>query len=167
VTSLLKLHDRLGRAAFVLACIALVVLLLAYVVEVIARYGFGAPTRWSSDLVQYALCVCMALALPVVTREGGHVAITSLLERVSPANQAIAARAIAAIAAATLIYAGFLCAQVALTQAREGIETVAAFAIPKSWLTALVAYGFIDSALHLVRQTFGFDVARAGHEMDI
>jgi C4-dicarboxylate transporter, DctQ subunit len=163
----LKAHDQIGRAAFAIACVALLVLLGGYLIEVVSRYGFAAPTRWSSDLVQYALCVCMALALPVVTRDGGHVAITSFLEKVSLANQAIAARWIAGVGAVTLAYAAWLCAQVALAQTRDGIETVAAFAIPKAWLTGLVTYGLADSALHLLRQCLGIDSARAGHEMDV
>jgi C4-dicarboxylate transporter, DctQ subunit len=165
--SILKLHDRIGRASFAIACVALLVLLAAYLIEVVARYGFGAPTRWSSDIVQYALCVSMALALPLVTRDGGHVAITSFLEKALVANQAIAARWIAGVGAITLAYAAFLCAQVAIGQMRDGIETVAAFAIPKAWLTWLVTYGFADSALHLMRQSLGVDRARAGHEMDV
>jgi TRAP-type C4-dicarboxylate transport system permease small subunit len=164
---LLSTHDRVSRAAFVVSCVALLVLLGAYLVEVIARYGFGAPTRWSSDVVQYALCVSMALALPIVTRDGGHVAITSFLEKASVNNQAIAARWIAVLGALTLTYAAYLCASTALTQMRDGIETVAAFAIPKAWLTWLVTYGFADSALHLLRQCIGLDTARAGHEMDV
>jgi C4-dicarboxylate transporter, DctQ subunit len=167
MSALLRAHDHLGRAAFVVACIALLVLLAGYLIEVVARYGFASPTRWSSDLVQYALCVSMALALPILTRDGGHVAITSFLEKLSIPHQAIAVRAIAAVSAITLGYAAILCAHVAINQARDGIETVAAFAIPKAWLTWLVTYGFADSALHLLRQALGIEQARAGHEMDV
>jgi len=152
VAALLRLHDALTQAAFGLACAALLVLLGAYLFEVTARYAFNAPTRWSSDLVQYALCATVALALPAVTRDSGHVAITALLDKLSPPRQALAARAIQAlgflVTAATA--AGF--AQIAATQAAQGIETVAAFAIPKWWLSAMVTFGFAGASLHLLRQ---------------
>jgi TRAP-type C4-dicarboxylate transport system permease small subunit len=38
----------LTRGLFGLACMALMAMLLAYVIEVVLRYFFNAPTRWSS-----------------------------------------------------------------------------------------------------------------------
>ena len=77
---LLTVHDRLTTTEFIVACGALTLLLGSYLFEVVLRYGFDAPTRWSSDIVQYMLCLCVAFAMPLVTRDGGHVAITSFLE---------------------------------------------------------------------------------------
>ncbi len=164
---LLKAHDGLSLLAFRIACLALLVLMGAYLVEVVARYGFSSPTRWSSDLVQYMLCVSMSLALPLVTRDGGHVAITSFIEKLSAPGQAAVARGIQALGAVALGFAAWVFAGVALDQARQGIETVAAFAIPKWWLTALVVMGLGSAALHLLRQAVGLDAAQAGHEMDV
>lgn len=164
---LLAAHDGFSKLAFRIACFALVVLLGAYLIEVVARYGFNAPTRWTSDLVQYMLCVSMSLALPWVTREGGHVAITSFLEKASAKNQAIAARWIQGLGAFTLSAVAIVFCTVAWDQARQGIETVAAFAIPKWWLSGLVVLGLGGAALHLLRQAMGLDAAQAGHEMDV
>lgn len=164
---LLAAHDRFTRTAFALACFALVVVLGSYLLEVVSRYGFNAPTRWSSDLVQYMLCVSVALALPTVTRDGGHVAITSFLEKLSAAKQAKMTRCIQGFGALTLGVVAVVFALVATDQARQGIETVAAFAIPKWWLTSLVVLGLLGAALHLVRQTVGQAAAQAGHEMDV
>ena len=167
MTWLLAAHDGFSKLAFRVACLELVVLLGAYLVEVVARYGFNAPTRWTSDMVQYMLCVSMSLALPLVTREGGHVAITSFLEKLSLQHQAKAARYIQALGALTLGAATAVFAFVAWEQARQGIETVAAFAIPKWWLSALVVVGLAGASLHLLRQALGQDAAQAGHEMDV
>lgn len=164
---LLALHDRFSLAEFVLACLALVVLLGSYLVEVVSRYGFNVPTRWSSDLVQYMLCVSVALALPLVTRDGGHVAITSFLEKLSSSQQQVATRAIVWLGVVVLGGTTLLFAQVAVDQAKQGIETVAAFAIPKWWLTAVVTLGLLDSTLHLLRQGVGWSAASAGHELDV
>ena len=165
--NLLIVQDRISQAAFVLACAALLVLLGAYLYEVIARYGFSAPTRWSSDLVQYALCASVCLALPVVTRDGGHVAITSFLEKLPPLPLARATQAIQWLGVLALWSAAAVFTSVALSQWRQGIETVAAYAIPKWWLTALVVFGLFAAGGHLLRQACGIDAAQAGHEMDV
>lgn len=162
-----KLHDAIAQVAFGIACAALLVLLGSYLVEVVARYAFNAPTRWSSDLVSYSLCVCVAFALPIVTRDGGHVAITSFIEKASLERQAVLHRTIALIGALTLIGAALVFAVIAKSQASQGIETVAAFAIPKWWLTALLTYGLADAGFHLVRMTFAATVRTAAHEMDV
>jgi TRAP-type C4-dicarboxylate transport system permease small subunit len=164
---LLAVHDGITLLAFRVACVALVVLLGSYLVEMVARYGFNSPTRWTSDLVQYMLCVSMSLALPLVTRDGGHVAITSFLEKATARQQAVAARWIQALGALTLAAFAVIFAIVSSDQARQGIETVAAFAIPKWWLSAVVVIGLSCACLHLFRQALGLDAAQAGHEMDV
>ena len=113
------------------------------------------------------LCVSMSLAMPLVTRDGGHVAITSFLEKMSTQHQAVAARWIQGLGALALASAAAVFAMVGWDQARQGIETVAAFAIPKWWLSGLVVVGMSSAAMHLLRQALGFDAAKAGHEMDV
>ena len=45
------------------------------------RYFLNAPLNWSGDISGYLLCACAFLALPKVTKDGAHVAITFVLER--------------------------------------------------------------------------------------
>jgi TRAP-type C4-dicarboxylate transport system permease small subunit len=167
VDRLLKAHDRLAECAFFLACVALLALLGAYLSEVTARYFFNAPTRWASDIVGYALSWATSLALPLVTREGGHVAITSVIEKLSPQRLHETTRLIAWASAVTLLGTAVLFIRIAVDQHAQGIETVAAVAIPKWWLTSAAAYGIADSGLHLLRQGLGLESARAGHELDV
>jgi TRAP-type C4-dicarboxylate transport system permease small subunit len=154
---------RLTRLSFALASIALAAILVAYVIEVIARYGFGRPTLWSVDLVSYALCATIFLAMPEITRTSGHVAITSMIEKLSGRNQTRLARLIALIGALLCGLVAYIAVLSAFSQAQSGIETVAAFAIPKWWLTGLVAYGFALSALAFALLTWR--ATRAGVEM--
>lgn len=145
---------RLSRVSFALACAALVVILGSYIVEVVARYGLGRPTTWSADLVNYALCATIFLAMPEITRNAGHVAITSLIEKLSPEHQQWLARGLAFCGALLCALTTWIAGGAALGQAQGGIETVAAFTIPKWWLTGLVTYGFGLSALHFITLTF-------------
>jgi len=154
---------RLTRMSFALAGIALIAILCAYIIEVIARYGFGKPTLWSADLVNYALCASIFLAMPEITRTSGHVAITSMIEKLSSNNQIRLARLLSLVGAFLCALVTHIAVSTAISQARTGIETVAAFAIPKWWLTMLVAYGFALSALAFLLLTWR--ATRAGVEI--
>lgn len=126
-----------------------------YAAEVVARYFFSAPLNWSGDISSYLLCACTFLALPMVTRENGHVAINYFMERMDEAERPRYARALG-------IITGLVCLATAVYIAIEGAElfsqgvlTTQATRIPK-WLIALLAFfGFGSAAVHLFfpRQT--------------
>jgi TRAP-type C4-dicarboxylate transport system permease small subunit len=157
----------LTRVLFILACAALLLMLGAYVAEVVLRYIFNAPTRWSSDVVSYAMLVSVVFALPAVTRDGGHVAITSLVERLAPARQALAFRALAWLSAAVCLAAVALMGQQGLAQWQGGIDTVAAIAIPKWWLSAAVAIGLAGAAAHFVAHALAPAATVLGGEREL
>ncbi len=157
----------LTRTLFVLACVALLLMLGAYVAEVVLRYIFNAPTRWSSDVVSYAMLVSVVFALPAVTRDGGHVAITSLVERLAPARQALAFRALAWLSAAVCLAAVALMGQQGFAQWQDGIDTVAAIAIPKWWLSAAVAIGLAGAAAHFVVHALAPAATALGGEREL
>jgi len=118
---LMRAHDRLTVWGVQLAMVALAMMVSAYVLEVVLRYGFNTPTRWSSDLVSYLLLFITFMALPQVTASGGHVAVTALLERISPGRQRHAAR------------------------------VMAAYPVPKAWVSVWIIYGLGSSALYFLR----------------
>ena len=157
----------LTRALFGLACAALVLMLGAYVAEVVLRYLFDAPTRWSSDVVSYAMLASVVFALPAVTRDGGHVAITSLVERLPPARQAQAFRALAWLSASVCAAAVALMVQQAYLQWQGGIDTVAALAIPKWWLSAAVGLGLAGAAAQFIAHALAPAAAALGGEREL
>jgi TRAP-type C4-dicarboxylate transport system permease small subunit len=120
-----------------------------YTSEVMARYFFNAPLNWSGDVSSYLLCVCTFLALPMVSRSNGHVAIGYFLEQMSEASRPRYARILGIVTGlvcmATAAYIGIEGAEL-FTQ---GVLTTQATRIPK-WLIALLAcFGFGSAALHL------------------
>ncbi len=152
----------LTRSMFAVACAALLVMLGAYLCEVLLRYAFNAPTRWSSDVVSYAMLLTIAFALPAVTRDSGHVAITSLIDRLAPAPREVARRALAVLSALACAGGAALLTLQARAQSVGGIETVAALAVPKWWLSAAVALGLAVAALEFLRQAWRAAAAGAG-----
>ena len=163
----MKALDAATRGLFALACAALVTILFGYVAEVVLRYLFNAPTRWSSDVVSYALAVSVALALPAVTRDAGHVAITSLVDRLPARGRAWCNRALAMASALACGVAAALLAMEGLVQWRNGIETVAALPIPKWWLSGVAALGLGGAAAQFLRHAWAPGAQALGGERDL
>ena len=146
------LHDTTSRWLFVLAGGALCAAVALYVFEVVMRYGFGAPTTWSGEAVQYALAVLIFCALPDVTRRNAHVAIDILPEALPPTASVWLVRATGLVAVAACGVAAWIVAGEALRQFDRGMMTNAANPIPRWPITAVIALGFGSAALHFLRQ---------------
>lgn len=146
-----RLHDGLTEAGVRLAMAGLALIVLAYAWEVVARYFLGAPTRWSGDLVGYLLLFVTFMALPGVTASGGHVAVTVLLERLSPGAQRWAGRGIALAGAVVCLFLMKVCADETLRQLERNVRMMAAYPVPKAWISGWIVYGFGGSALHFLR----------------
>ncbi|MBK5928387.1 TRAP transporter small permease [Rhodobaculum claviforme] len=146
-----RLHDGLTEVGVGLAMAALALIVLAYAWEVVARYFLGAPTRWSADLVGYLLLFLTFMALPKVTASGGHVAVTVLLERLSPRAQLWAGRVIALLGAVVCLFLMKICLDETLRQVERNIRMMAAHPVPKAWISVWIVYGFAGSALHFLR----------------
>lgn len=153
VAALAALHDRITGLGVKLAMAGLAGIVFAYCYEVVARYFFNAPTQWSAGLVSYLLLVVTFLTMPQVTREGSHVAVTVVIEKLSPAHGRIAARV---IAVAGLLVCAFLtyvvCAET-LRQFDRGVRIMSALPVPKWWVSVWMIYGFAFSGLHFLRAT--------------
>ena len=80
VTNVKKVVDFLTLAASLLAATGLAMIVCSYIYEVVSRYVFQSPTAWASDFVAYALCASAFLALPHVTKDKAHVAVTILVD---------------------------------------------------------------------------------------
>jgi len=145
-------HDATSRWLFALAGGALCLAVALYVFEVIMRYGFGAPTTWSVEAVQYALAVLIFCALPDITRRNAHVSIDILPEALSPGAALWLGRLTALLAAAACALAGWIIAGEAARQFERGLMTNAANPIPRWWITAVIALGFTSAAMHFLRE---------------
>lgn len=70
-----KLIEKSSRFGGLLAAGAVVVMLLVMFAEVISRYVFDYPLRFSVDIATLALLVLVYLSLALVLMTGGHVRI--------------------------------------------------------------------------------------------
>jgi TRAP-type C4-dicarboxylate transport system permease small subunit len=147
-----RLHDATSRGLFVLAGLALTAAVFLYVLEVVARYLFNAPTTWSGEAVQYALAVMVFCGLPEMTRRKAHVAIDMIPEALSGAAARWLGRFNLLVATLASAAAGTIVAREALRQFERGLMTNAANPIPRWWITAIIAAGLISAAIHFARQ---------------
>jgi TRAP-type C4-dicarboxylate transport system permease small subunit len=142
-------HDastEIGAAAAAL-CVAATACI--YAAEVVARYFLDAPLNWSGDVSSYLLCACAFLALPMVTRRNGHVAIGFLAERMGAAARVRYARALGLVTGVVCLATAIYIAIEGVDLLRQNVLTTQATRIPK-WLIALLAcFGFASATLHL------------------
>ena len=123
----------------------------AYGYEVVARYFFNAPTSWASAFVSYALCGIVFLATPELTRKNIHIVINVLTDRM-PARQVVHLQRVVTLAcAATCLFAAWVVGATALTQYKQGIQTILNWPIPKWPLTAVIAYGLLSAGIYFLR----------------
>jgi TRAP-type C4-dicarboxylate transport system permease small subunit len=146
---LARWHDASTDVGAAAAALCVVVTACVYTLEVVARYFLNAPLNWVGDVSSYLLCACTFLALPMVTRSNGHVAIGYFLERMSEASRPRYTRVLG-------IVTGLVCIATAVYIAIEGAElfvqgvlTTQATRIPKWLIAALACFGFGSAALHL------------------
>lgn len=144
-------HDAVTRAGFALAQLCLVVIVGAYAFETVSRYFFGAPTWWSNEVVAYALCIGTFLALPEVSRQNGHIAISFVIGTLPPRAAGIAGAVLALVAGLTCLVVAWISFEANLAQIARGEMLVRVKPIPKVWIAGWITYGFLGSGLHFLR----------------
>ncbi|MEC9347965.1 MAG: TRAP transporter small permease subunit [Pseudomonadota bacterium] len=147
----IRILDGITQAGAVIASAALAVIVGAYAFEVVARYVFNAPTWWSAELVSYLLCIMVFTMMPAVTRAGGQVAVTVLLDRLAPAPRAVAERIIWLAGFVATAAIGWFAAGETVRQIERGVQMMAALPIPKWWISVWIGIGFGLTALQFLR----------------
>jgi TRAP-type C4-dicarboxylate transport system permease small subunit len=155
MSTLAWLHDAMSRALFWCAGTALAVATVLYLVEVVARYGFNAPTTWTVEVVEYALLAIIFLALPEVTRTKAHITMDLISGMIGPRKAERLARVNGLLAAMACFLSAYIAGNEAARQFGRGLLTNAANPIPRWWLTAIISFGLANAALHFLRQTIG------------
>lgn len=146
--------DLVTRLSMYASGIALLLILSAYVFEVVMRYFLNAPTSWSSDVIQWFLAAMIMLALPEVTRINGHIVISFFLEKMKPVSRQRLGWVIAIIGCVMCMITAWICLQETFRQYDQSIETLWSHPIPKWWISAFIPFGFGLSGLQMLRNIF-------------
>jgi C4-dicarboxylate transporter DctQ subunit len=148
-------HDALNRAGFAAACVLTGLIACALPYEIVARYFFNAPTDWASPAVSYFLVSTIFLAMPELTRQSAHIAITTILEALHPTTALQMKRVILVISAGTCLLAAWFSGTETFQQFALGIHTIPPMSIPKWIVTVAIPYGMASSAFYFVRHLAG------------
>lgn len=149
--SLARAHDALTKFGFTLSKACLVVIVTTYTYETVARYFFASPSQWSNEIVGYALCVGLFLAMPDLTRRKGHIAITFVLEALPLAAARRLRQALHLVSGLVCLLVAWISLQENIRQVVNDVMMVQIEPIPKVWLSAWITYGFLNSGLHFLR----------------
>ena len=151
IQQLARAHDAITGLGAILAAIGLMSIVASYVYEVITRYIFNSPTAWASDYVSYALAASVFLALPQVTKERGHVAVTILVDIIPTKAAGIVHSVISIIGFLSLSLAAWISLLENIRQYTRNIETLAMVPIPVWWVSSFITFGLSLSAIYMLR----------------
>jgi TRAP-type C4-dicarboxylate transport system permease small subunit len=146
----MRWHRALSEFGARIATVCVAIMAIAYTAEVVARYFFSAPLNWSGDLSGYLLCVSVFLALPKVTADRAHVAVSLVVEVMHGQKRRIYLRILWYVTAVVCAFITYFIAVEGVRQFNEHILTSAANQIPKWWISAVACYGLASAALHLL-----------------
>jgi TRAP-type C4-dicarboxylate transport system permease small subunit len=146
-------HDRLTAAGFAVAAGLVALIAAAFCYEVVVRYFFASPTAWTYDLGAYALCAVIFLSMPELARRGAHIHISLLPDRLPPQRARRLRAATGLVAVLACLLAAWITGNETWRQFEQGVTTMGTYPIPKWWVSILIPYGFLSSAIHFLRRT--------------
>jgi C4-dicarboxylate transporter, DctQ subunit len=134
---------------------------VAFCWEVIARYGFNAPTEWASPLVSYLLPAVIFLMMPELTRRAAHISIDIFIASLPSRLSAIAVRIIRCLAAGACLLAAWFSGEETFRQFDQSIWTSPPLVLQKWMISIVIPYGMLNSGLYFARQIIapGHDAA--------
>lgn len=142
---------RLLRAAdhaltgVLLAAVAVMVTVVA--AQVALRYGFNRSLDWADEIGRLAFVWSIFLAIPLGVRDGAHIGIDLLVDKLPAAGQAALRRAGAALGTAMMLAIAWAAVRTCREQWDELMSTVD---LSVAWFIVPVAIGALFSAFHLL-----------------
>lgn len=137
---------RFSRASFYLGVAAVTSIILFSMLDLISR-TLGKPVAWVPEVSVYFFCFAICSSMPHVTRQGAQIAVSLLLEVLSPAARRRYVPFIEFLSFLVCMVIAYLCAEILWQQYWAGTITVADISIPKWVLSAMLTYGFLFSGL--------------------
>jgi TRAP-type C4-dicarboxylate transport system permease small subunit len=144
-----RVSDALHRATCAV-CIVLVVFMVTEVLlHVLFRYAFFAPFKWGEELARLVMVWTGMLGIAIALREGEHMGLDTLLERVGPRLRAVLRLGgLALVAMFLLVLLGW--GGVMAFAARDSV--LPALQISWSWAMAAVPVTALLQLVHVGRE---------------
>jgi len=140
----LRAGDRALTGVLLAAVAAMVAVVSA---QVALRYGFNKSIDWADEVGRLAFVWAIFLAIPLGVRDGAHIGIDLLVDKLPAGGQAALRRAGAAVAAAMMLA---ICWAAVRTCREQWDELMATVDWSVGWFIVPVAIGALFSAFHLL-----------------
>lgn len=159
-----RLATGIERVLDALLGLMLLVMTIAVIWQVFARYVLDQAPGWSEELARFLVVWITMLGASAVLRSGGHVTITALLEALPPglARIVIAVRdLLLLVCALVLIWFGYRFAEINSFQASPAFEVPMSYVYGSLWIGAVL----LVVMLGLSRLGRSGDWTRSGDEI--
>jgi TRAP-type C4-dicarboxylate transport system permease small subunit len=140
----LRAADKL-LTGVLLAAVAVMVTVVS--AQVALRYGFNRSIDWADEAGRLAFVWAIFLAIPLGVRDGAHIGIDLLVDKLPALGQSALRRAGAAVAAAMMFAICWAAVRTCQDQWDELMSTVD---LSVAWFIVPVAVGAFMSGLHLL-----------------
>ncbi len=143
-----RVLDALDRAVLVTLLVAVAAMVGVVSAQVALRYGFNRSIDWADEVARLAFVWSIFLAIPLGVRQGAHIGIDIVVNKLPLPLQAPLRRAGAALCAAMMLTIAWAALGVARGQWDE-LMSVLDWSV--GWFIVPVGLGALLSGLHLVR----------------
>ncbi|MEO6408863.1 MAG: TRAP transporter small permease [Burkholderiaceae bacterium] len=143
-----RVLDALDRAVLGTLLVTVAAMVGVVSAQVALRYGFNRSIDWADEVARLAFVWSIFLAIPLGVRQGAHIGIDIVVNKLPPPLQAPLRRAGAALCAAMMLVIAWAALGVARGQWDE-LMSVLDWSV--GWFIVPVGLGALLSGLHLVR----------------
>lgn len=148
----MRLFDMLLDAMAALAALVLLLVMFAIGTDVSLRALGAGSLLWTLEFSEHALLFMLFFGMPWLAREGGHITVELVTDRLPMSVRHRLARIVAALVALLLFWLSFWAARLSLADWNAGILTIGIFPIPRYLLSLTVGSGLFLTAIVFLRQ---------------
>lgn len=143
---LLRLSDGLNGISERLLFLLMAAMILLTILQIVCRL-LGDALIWSEEVICFALVAATMVGASVAFKRGSHIAVTSLIDRLSPERRKIMACLVHGVGMAFFVVVAWY--GVVLMRG-EAFQTTPALGIPMSWIYLLYPLTGAVTLVHLV-----------------
>jgi TRAP-type C4-dicarboxylate transport system permease small subunit len=164
----LKAYDRLCYVCVNISTWIMLGMAFSITYEVVARYFFSSPTKWVNDFTDYAMLYTTLFVSAWLLKNGDHVCLTTVLDRLSPRSRGVMEVINSFIGAIICSFITWYGAVETWDTIKNNIAFPRAIPIPKYYIVWVIPFGFLLLSIQFVRDAFKFlgtsdDKSRSGN----
>jgi TRAP-type C4-dicarboxylate transport system permease small subunit len=151
---LARFFDGLIDSLAYVASTLFVVIILLICIDVGMRYFFNEPQVWAAEVCEYLMFAIAFMGAPWLLKQGGHVNVDIVVDRVPSKTRRLLAVAAGFVGAAVCGILAWFGAAAALDAYRSGVIEVRTLDVPKYYFMVVMALGYLLLFIEFGRQSF-------------